>query len=412
MPIPERGRPWPDIAAEMETARARDLDWRHGRHGAYVWYASDELEHVLREAFGMFFVENGLGIRAFPSLARMEADVLESVADLLGGGPGTPGIFTSGGTESIFLAAYAMREWARATRPAIECPAILAPRSAHPALDKAAHYLGLRVRRIPVGPDYRADPAAIRAALDADTIGLYASAPAYSLGVIDPIEELAAVARDHGLWLHVDACVGGILGPFVRELGYPVPPFAFELDGVTSVSADLHKSGFAAKPASTLLFRSEAHREFARYTFDDWPSGTYTSLTFTGTRPGGAIAAAWAAFQFLGREGYRQLAAASMRARAAIESGLRARIPGLTIHGQPPLYAFAWAVPGVSMGRVAAAMAREGWVAGRTAAPDGIHVMATPIHEPFAAEYAETAARAVETARSAPATDTARATYT
>ncbi|WBL34784.1 aminotransferase class V-fold PLP-dependent enzyme [Tepidiforma flava] len=411
MPIPERGRPWPEIAAEMEAARARDLDWRRGRHGAYVWYASDELEHVLRDAFGMFLVENGLGIRVFPSLARMEADVLESVAALLGGGPETPGIFTSGGTESIFLAVYAMREWARASRPGLERPAVVAPHSAHPALNKAAHYLGLDVRRVPVGPDYRADPAAIAAAVDARTVGLYASAPAYSLGVIDPIADLARLAADRGLWLHVDACVGGILGPFVRDLGYPVPPFAFECEGVTSVSADLHKSGFAAKPASALLFRSEAHREFARYTFDDWPSGTYSGLTFTGTRPGGAIAAAWAAFQFLGREGYRGLAAASMRARAAIEAGLRERIPGLRIHGEPPLYAFAWAAEGVSMGRVAAAMAREGWVAGRTTAPDGIHVMATPVHERYAADYAGAAARAVEAARSGDSTGTARAAY-
>ncbi len=401
MPLPEEGRPWPEVAAEMEALRARDLDWRHGRHGAYVWYASDELEHVLREAFGMFLVENGLGIRAFPSLARMEQDVLETVAGLLGGDATTPGIFTSGGTESIFLAVYAMREWARASRPGVARPVVVAPASAHPALEKAAYYLGLAVRRIPVAADYRADPAAMAAAIDDAVIGVYASAPAYSLGVIDPIEELAALARERNLWLHVDACVGGILGPFVRELGHPVPPFGLELPGVTSISADLHKSGFAAKPASTLLFRSEAHREHARYTFSDWPSGTYTSLTFTGTRPGGAIAAAWAAFQFLGRRGYRQLAEASMRARAAIEAALRQRLPGLVIHGSPPLYAFAWAVPGVSMGRVAAAMAREGWVAGRTTSPDGIHVMATPVHEPYAEEYAAAAARAVEAARAA-----------
>lgn len=410
MPMPERGRPWPEIAAEMEASRAADLDWRHGRHGAYVWYASDELEHVLREAFGMFLVENGLGIRAFPSLARMEADVLESVATLLGGDATTPGIFTSGGTESIFLAVAAMREWARATRPGAAPATIVAPRSAHPALDKAAHYLGLTVRRIPVGPDHRADPAAIAAALDETVIGIYASAPSYSLGMVDPISELGAIAAGRGLWLHVDACVGGILGPFVRELGFPVPPFGFEVPGVTSISADLHKSGFAAKPASTVLFRTADHREFARFTFDDWPSGTYSSLTFTGTRPGGAIAAAWAAFQFLGREGYLELAAASMRARAAIESGLRA-IPGVEVHGEPPLYAFAWAAEGVSMGRVAAALAREGWVAGRTTSPDGIHVMATPIHERYAGDYVAAAARAIAAARTGEPGTAARAAY-
>lgn len=410
MPMPERGRPWPEIAAEMQATRAADLDWRHARHGAYVWYASDELEHVLREAFGMFLVENGLGIRVFPSLGRMEADVLESVAGLLGGDATTPGIFTSGGTESIFLAIAAMREWARATGHPAGPAVVVAPHSAHPALDKAAHYLGLVVRRVPVGPDYRADPAAIDAAIDEAVIGLYASAPSYSLGMVDPIPELGAIATASGLWLHVDACVGGILGPFVRELGYPVPPFGFDVPGVTSISADLHKSGFAAKPASTVLFRTADHREFARYTFDDWPSGTYTSLTFTGTRPGGAIAAAWAAFQFLGRQGYRELAAASMRARAAIESGLLA-IPGVRIHGAPPLYAFAWAAEGVDMGRVARALAREGWVAGRTTSPEGIHVMATPIHERYAPEYVEAARRAIAAARTGETSTSSRAAY-
>lgn len=390
--------------------RAGDLDWRRGRHGAYIWYATDDLEEVLARAASLYVAENGLGLRAFPSLARMEGEVLAAVADHLGGSTETPGIFTSGGTESIFLAMLALRQWARATRPGLPQPVIVAPRSAHPALDKAAFLLGLRVRRVPTAPDHRAAPAAIEAATDDATVGLYASAPAYSLGVIDPIAELSDLALRRGLWLHVDACVGGILGPFVRQLGYPVPPFGFELPGVTSISADLHKSGFTAKPASTVTFRSAEHREFARFTFDDWPSGTYSSLTFTGSRPGSAIAAAWAAFQYLGQEGYRELAASSMRAREAIIAGLQ-RIPGFILHGEPPLYAFAWAIEGLSMGRVAAAMAREGWLAGRTTSPDGIHVMATPIHEPHAAEYVEAAARAVEAARSATAANDRPAAY-
>ena len=290
--------------------RANDLDWKHGRHGAYVWYANDELEDVLREAFGMFLVENGLGMRAFPSIARMENEVLSMVRGLLGGDDETAGIFTSGGTESIFLAMFALREWAKEAKRGVSRPQIVAPHSAHPALNKAAFMLGLDVKRVPVGADFRADPAAIEAAIGPNTVGLYASAPSYSLGMVDPILELGAIAGKHQLWLHVDACVGGILAPFVREGGYDVPVFDFSAAGVTSISADLHKSGFAAKPASTVSFRTRAHRDFARYTFDDWPSGTYTSLTFTGTRPGGAIAASWAALNFLGREGYREIAAA------------------------------------------------------------------------------------------------------
>ena len=235
MQLPEKGRPWAELEPEMQAMRGHDLDWKHGRHGAFVWYANDELEHVLRESFGMFLVENGLGVKAFPSIGRMENEVLAMVRGLLGGDEETAGIFTSGGTESIFQGVTAMREWARKERPEVRQPEIVAPHSAHPALNKAAHLLGMEVRRVAVGEDFRADPAAIAVAIGPDTVGLYASAPSYSLGMVDPIPELGAIAAERGLWLHVDACVGGILAPFVREVGYEVPPFDFSVPGVASI---------------------------------------------------------------------------------------------------------------------------------------------------------------------------------
>lgn len=396
--LPAAGRPWDELRAEMSAMRTGDLDWRNGRHGAYVWYADDDLEHVLREAFGMFMVENGLGIRVFPSIARMEREVLGTVAWLLSGDDESAGVFTSGGTESIFVAMYAIREWARHTRPAITTPEVVAAHSAHPALNKAAHFLGMKVTRVPVAADYRADPKAMEAAVSPDTVALYGSAPAYSLGVIDPIAQLGEVAERHGLWLHVDACVGGILAPSVRQLGYDVPAFDFAVPGVTSISADLHKSGFAAKPASTVTFRTAAHRDFARYRFDDWPSGAYTSHTFTGTRPGGAIAAAWAAMQYLGQDGYRRLAAASMRAKEAVAEGLLG-IPSVTIFGDPELWAFAFGSNEVDMRQVAMLMAKRGWVCGPTTDPSGIHVMCTPVHEPVAADYVAAIAECIAEAR-------------
>ncbi|MEO6398159.1 MAG: aminotransferase class V-fold PLP-dependent enzyme, partial [Tepidiformaceae bacterium] len=353
--LPEAGRPWPELRDEMLAMRGGDLDWRNGRHGAYVWYATDELEDVLREAFGMFMVENGLGIRVFPSIGRMEREVLGTVQGLLSGDEESASIFTSGGTESIFLAIFAAREWARATGRGGSAPEIVAAYSAHPALSKAAHMLGLKVIRVPQGADLRADPEAMRAAITENTVALYASAPSYSLGLVDPVEAIGAIAEEHGLWLHVDACVGGILAPAVRQLGYEVPAFDLAVRGVTSISADLHKSGYAAKPASTVNFRSKEHREFARYSMDEWPSGTYSAYTFTGTRPGGAIAAAWAGMQFLGQAGYREIAAASMRAKEAMVSGLRA-IPGVEIFGEPQLWAFAFGAPDVEMQQVAALM--------------------------------------------------------
>jgi len=195
----------------------------------------------------------------------------------------------------------------------------------------------------------------------------------------------------------------------VRECGYPVPQFDFLVPGVTSISADLHKSGFAAKPASTVSFRTRVYREFARYTFDDWPSGVYSSLTFTGTRPGGAIAASWAALNFLGRAGYRDIAAASMRAKEKTIAGVTA-IEGVKVHGEPPLYAFSWAASGVDMGAVAAAMARRDFMCGQTTSPPGIHFMATPVHEAAADDYARAAAESIAEARGAGA-ETKAAAY-
>ena len=384
--LPQAGRPWAELRAEMDGMRGHDLDWRRGRHGAYVWYDSEPLEAVLREAYGMFMVENGLGIRVFPSIGRMEREVLDVVAGLLSAPDEATGIFTSGGTESIFLAIYALREWARATKPGIARPSIVAAHSAHPALNKAAHYLGMEVVRVPVAAEHRADPVAMEAAITANTVGLYASAPTYSLGFVDPVEALGDVAARHGLWLHIDACVGGLLAPFVRRAGFRVPTFDFAVAGVSSISADLHKSGFLAKPASTVTFRSKTLADFARYRFDDWPSGTYASSTFTGSRPGGAIAAAWAGMQFLGQAGYERIAASSMRAREALIAGL-SRIDGFTLHGRPDLWAFAFAIDGVDSRQLVAQLYERGFVAGGTTHPPGIHVMPTPVHEPYVDDY-------------------------
>jgi glutamate/tyrosine decarboxylase-like PLP-dependent enzyme len=346
----------------------------------------------------MFMVENGLGLRVFRSIQRMEREVLETVQGLLSAPPGAGGVFTSGGTESIFLAVHAMREWARQTRPDLERVAVVAPHSAHPALNKAAHYLGMDVIRVPVDASHRADPNALEAAITPHTVAMYVSAPAYSLGVVDPVAAVGDVAVRHGLWLHVDACVGGIMAPSVRQLGYAVPGFDFAIEGVSSVSADLHKSGYAAKPASTVTFRTAELREFARYRFDDWPSGIYSSYTFTGSRPGGAIAAAWAAFNYLGQDGYRRLAASAMRAREAIEAGVTA-IEGVTVYGEPELWSLAFGAPDVEPGKVAAMMAADGWISGTTVSPPGLHVMATPVHEPYVGEFVSEVRRCIEAVR-------------
>jgi sphinganine-1-phosphate aldolase len=395
--LPERGRSWDELSREMAELKRDDLDWRGGRHAAFVWHADETIERVAREAYALFMTENGLGLRVFPSLRRMETDVVAMVARLVGGDDAVRGSMTSGGTESIFLAAHAAREWARRHRPDVTAPEIVAAFSAHPAIDKAAHYLGMRVVRVPTGEDFRADVAAMAAAITPRTVMCYGSAPTYSLGVVDPIAELGALAEARGLWLHVDACVGGVLGHFVRDLGYPVPAFGLDLPGVASLSADLHKSGYAAKGASVILYRDAAHEACGRWEFSDWPTGLYAVPTFAGTRPGGAIAAAWAVMNFLGAEGYRKIAATVMQARERLVAGL-APID-LHVWGEPDLWAVAYGAEGCDILAVADAMTSRRWSVGRVRKPPGIHLMLTPVHAPIVDDYLADLAASVAAVR-------------
>jgi len=400
--FPEHGRPWSELAAEMAALKRDDLDWRRGRHAAYVWHASDDVEHVAQQAYTLFMTENGLGApRAFPSLRRMEGDVVTMLRELLHGDAQVCGQMTSGGTESIFVATHAAREWARRRRPEVAVPEIVASWSAHPAIDKAAHYLGMRVVRVPWRADFRADVGAMAAAVTPRTVMLYGSAPAYSLGLIDPIADLGLLAQERDVWLHVDACVGGVLAPFVRDLGYPVPAFDFAVPGVASISADLHKSGYAAKGASAVLFRDAEHQACSRYAFDDWPTGLYSTLTMAGTRPGGAIAAAWAVMHFLGAEGYRGIARTVMATRQRLADGLARIGHGLHVWSDPELYAVAYGGDAVDILAVADALAARGWWPGRVREPRGIHLMITPVHAPVIDEYVDDLAAAVSEARAA-----------
>ena len=397
--LSEHGRAWTELAAEMAGRKREDLDWRRGRHAAYVWHASDDVEHVAQQAYAMFMTENGLGQRAFPSLRTMEADVVAMVRELLRGDERVVGQMTSGGTESIFVATHAAREWARRHRPDVAAPEIVASWSAHPAIDKAAHYLGMRVVRVPWRKDFRADADAMTAAITPRTVMLYGSAPAYSLGLIDPIADLGALARERGLWLHVDACVGGVLAPFVRALGFPVPAFDFTVPGVASISADLHKSGYTAKGASVLLFADVDRQSCSRYSFEDWPTGLYSTLTLAGTRPGGAIGAAWAVMNFLGADGYRRIARTVMETRQRLADGLARIGHGLHVWSDPELWAVAYGSDEVDMLAVADALTARGWWPGRVREPRGIHLMITPVHAPVIDEYLDDLAAAAREVR-------------
>lgn len=386
MKIPERGTAPEQVLEDMRRIRAEDADWKSGRTWSLVYHASEEHTRLLKDAYCMSFSENGLSPLAFPSLKRFETEVIAMTADMLGGGPQAVGSVTSGGTESILMAVKSAREWARAERPAIERPRMLLPLTAHPAFEKAAHYLGVEAVHVPVGPDFRVDVEAARRALGEDTILMVGSAPSFPQGVIDPIPELAALAAEQGICFHVDACLGGFMLPWLRRLGHDIPPFDLGVDGVTSISADIHKYGFAAKGASTIVYRDDRLRKYQYFAYTDWPGGIYVSPSMTGTRPGGAIAAAWATFQHLGEEGYLELARTIMETNRRLIEGIQS-IDGLRIMGEPQMSVFAFDMQDGKAYALGDELEQRGWHLDRLQFPPALHMMVTPPHqavvEPF-----------------------------
>ena len=395
-PLPDHGQSWPAVRARMSELAAGDVKWRDGRAAVYVFNAGEDIDRVQKEAYALFASENGLGPAAFPSLARMEREVLGFGLSLLHAPEGAAGAMTSGGTDSILMAVKAARDHARKARGLTGRLNIVLPRSAHPAFDKACLVMEIEVRRTPLKA-FLADPEAMEAAVDEATIMIVGSAPCFPFGLIDPIAALGALAERRGLWLHVDACVGGYIAPFVRMNGGDVPPFDFEVPGVSSMSADLHKYGYCAKGASTVFFRTGALRDHMPFTVSDWPAGKMTTPTLAGTRPGGAIAAAWAVMNVLGVEGYRERHGMVTAARERIEAGVRER--GFEVIGAPKLGIVAFTHPDVDSLAILGQLYQRGWVTSAVTDPRGLHLMLSPVHLSVADQYLADLDAATEAAR-------------
>ncbi len=394
--LPAKGIPWPELQSQLSEAGKNDVDWRNGRVPMFIHYAGDDVLEVAKQAYLMYFSENGLGLRAFGSLAQFEREVVEMGLGLLHGGEGTRGAMTTGGTESIFLAVKAARDLALKRRPGIGRPQIVMASSAHPAFDKAAHFMGLQPVRTPLRADFCADPDAIAAAITPDTVMVVGSVPAFPHGVVDPIDQIAAVARARGVWMHVDACVGGYFAPFAQQLGVALLDWDFAVPGVTSISADLHKYGYAAKGASTLFFRDAESFAGMGWTFDNWPRGQYFTHTLVGTRAGGAIAAAWAVMKYLGVDGYQRITQRVLATRRALQHG--AAELGLPTLGDPRLSILAYGSPAHDIAGIAKALAARGWVPGLVTNPAGLHHMLNLTHEPVVGRYLDDLAAAMKDA--------------
>ena len=386
--LPARGQPWSELQEALSDLRSGDADWRQGRGSLHVYYAGEDVLDVARRAYGMFISENALAPTMFPSLRKMQDDLVQISLSLLGGGRDACGTVTSGGSESVMLAVRSAYRAFRARRPHVRSPHLLLPASAHPAYDQAAEVMGLDVIRVAIGGDYRASVEALAQCIEHETMMIVASAPSMPFGTIDPVEELARVARERDVWLHVDACIGGFLAPHVARFMTGVPRFDLGIAGVRSLSADLHKFGYAANGASVVLYADTEDQAHQFFEYSDWPKGLYRTETLSGTLPGGAVAAAWAVMHYLGETGYRALAQRVMHLRDRYIEGI-GRIRGLHVLGAPHLSVIAFGSDEFDIHSVGDAMQARGGHISRLLNPAALHMTVTPVHDQGVEAYLE-----------------------
>jgi len=398
--FPATGRPAVDVLADLAAKQAADARWAEGRTFGLVFDGGDEVRHVADEAARLYLHESALNTNAFPSLGEIQSELCGWVADLFHG-PEAAGFLTSGGTESILLAVKAARDRALAER-GVTAPEIVLADTAHAAFHKGAHLFGLTVRRVPVGPDLTADVDGMAAAVGPDTALVVGSAVDYPNGLVDPIPDLAALAASVGANCHVDACMGGFVLPFAEMEGREVPAWDFRTDGVSTISADIHKLGYAPKGVSVLLHADRDLRRHQTFVFDDWLGGLYATPNLQGTRAGLPMAAAWAVVSHLGTDGYRRLVRGTLDAADRIRADVRST-GGLALRGDPrhQILAITAEDPELDVFAVGDVLGERGWYLDRQYPPDCLHLTVSNGNVPVVDEFLADLGGAVEAARDA-----------
>jgi glutamate/tyrosine decarboxylase-like PLP-dependent enzyme len=400
--LPDHGVPREEILDELaQMSSEEDRKGDGGRVSGSIYSGDHDHYHFLTQAFEHFAHANVLQRDMYPSATKMEAEIIAMTATMLHGDDDTGGLVTSGGTESLVTAMLTYREWARHTK-GIERPEVIMPITGHPATAKAFHYFGITWVPAPVTADFVCDVDFVGDHIGPNTVALVATAGTYPHGLVDPITELGELALEHDIGLHVDGCLGGFVLPWAAELGYPVPPFDLAVPGVTSMSADTHKYGYALKGSSVLLFRPRSLRRHQYLVFDWWPGGMYASPSMGGSRSGGLIAATWAAMLNLGRDGYLRIAADILRTAAEIKTAVAVH-PELALIGDP-LFNVAFRSDVIDIYHVNDALTERGWRLNGLQKPPALHFCVTrPNTQPGVTEaFATDLAAAVAYARNPP----------
>jgi glutamate/tyrosine decarboxylase-like PLP-dependent enzyme len=395
--LPEHGSSAEDVMEHLRALQVNDGDYHNARTWGLIYNAGPDVDAMVMAAGSHVMLENALNPFVFPSLREMQRDVVQMSASLLHGDDDTGGAMTSGGTESIFLAVATARDKARAERGIGRGQGrIVLPRTAHPAFIKAAHYLGLDYVHLPLGDDLRTRAEDLAQHITDDTVLCVGSAPNYPFGMIDPIPAMAAIASERGVPFHVDACLGGFMLPFLERIGQPIPPWDFRVPGVTSISADVHKYGYAIKGASVLLHRPKSNLRHQVFQFSDWPGGIYGSQGFQGTKPATPIGAAWAVMHYLGEEGYKRLAKQTFETARRLIDGVNA-IGGVHVWGEPDMTVAAIGSRDHDIMAIGDVLASRGWHFDRQEGPASLHLMASPRHSLVIDEFLSDLREAVAT---------------
>jgi glutamate/tyrosine decarboxylase-like PLP-dependent enzyme len=419
--LPERGRDKAEIISDMKALNAREESkWKDGFVSGAVYHGDEDHIDFLNQIYTLNSQSNPLHTDVWPSTTKFEAEVVAMTAKMLNADMVTEdpdsddevcGVVSSGGTESILLAMKTYRDWARDMK-GISKPEMIVPKTAHAAFDKASQYFSIKMKRISVDEGFKANVAKTEAAITDNTIVIVGSAPSFPHGTIDPIEQLSEIARDHDIGFHTDACLGGFILPWANKLGYTIPPFDFALAGVTSISVDTHKYGYAAKGSSVILYRNPELRRYQFYTTTDWPGGLYLSPTFAGSRAGALSATAWAAMIAIGEQGYMEIAQKILHTGEKIKKGID-QVPELYILGDP-LWDIAFGSDSVDIYRILDYMGEKKWSLNGLQMPPAVHICLTHRHtQPGLAEkFLEDLQSAVEHVKANPDKETSKGWWT
>jgi len=399
--LPAMGMPEDEVLKLAKIyADLGDADWKNGSESGTVYNGNAKLTELMTKVYGMTAWSNPLHPGTFPGIRKMEAEVVRMCCQMFNGGPESCGCITTGGTESIILACKAYRDWAR-EELGIAHPNMVVPVTAHAAFDKAAAMLDMVIKHVKVDPvTQEVDLKAMKSRIDSSTCMLVGSCPQFPHGSIDNIQEIAKLGLRYGLPVHVDACLGGFLVPFMKEAGYPLSPFDFSVDGVTSISADTHKYGFAPKGSSVILYSKPIYRHYQWFSFPDWPGGIYATSTISGSKAGGITAACWASLVYHGRSGYVDSTRKIVKTTKYITDEL-AKVKGIKIFGKPQVSVVAFGADEANIFGVSEMLKERGWNLNNLQFPSCIHLCVTMLHtesgvaDKFINDVRESAAKAM-----------------